>query len=238
MAATTRRCELGLVIFDCDGVLIDSEIISARMLIAALEERGVQIDLDYVSRHFLGRSYPTVMKTIRLEFGVDLPPSFEEEYRARLLQAFEDGLQVMPGVTEVLADVGRPWCVATSSSRMRARRSLEIVGLSDIVGERLYTAGDVANGKPAPDLFLHAAARMGVRPETCLVVEDSLNGIRAARAAGMAVWRFTGGSHLAGRNMTEPEDARPDARFARFADFHQIVSDAFPTNGAAAEADR
>ncbi|MFM2354354.1 MAG: hypothetical protein RLZZ528_90 [Pseudomonadota bacterium] len=211
------------VIFDCDGVLIDSEIISARMLIAALAERGVGIDLDYVATHFLGRSYPTVMKTIRVEFGVDLPPEFEEDYRARLLRAFETGLTIMPGVREVLAQVGAPWCVATSSSRVRAEKSLAIVGLTDLVGARLFTAGEVRNGKPAPDLFFHAADRMGADPSRCLVIEDSLNGIRAARAAGMAVWRFTGGAHLAGRDLSAPEGARADLEFASFADFFQIA---------------
>ena len=87
-----------LVIFDCDGVLIDSEIISARMLVDELAGLGVQIDLPYVARHFLGRSYPTVMATIRREFGLDLPPEFEDQYRSRLMAAFEDGLQIMPGV--------------------------------------------------------------------------------------------------------------------------------------------
>lgn len=211
-----------LVIFDCDGVLIDSEIISARMLVAALAGMGVAIDLAYVAHHFLGRSYPTVMKTIRSDFGVDLPPEFEEAYRARLLAAFERELRIMPHVRGVLEGVGVPWCVATSSSPGRAARSLAIVGLEALVGGRLFTAGDVARGKPAPDLFLHAAARMGAEPARCLVVEDSLNGIRAARAAGMAVWRFTGGSHLGAATAAEPEDARPDLRFASFAEFFQI----------------
>jgi HAD superfamily hydrolase (TIGR01509 family) len=211
------------VIFDCDGVLIDSEIISARMLIAALADRGVTIDLDYVAQHFLGRSYPTVMKAIRTEFGVDLPPDFEEDYRARLLAAFETGLKIMPGVREVLTGVGVPWCVATSSSRMRAERSLQIVGLAGLVGERLFTAGEVQHGKPAPDLFLHAAEELGAEPARCLVIEDSLNGIRAARAAGMAVWRFTGGTHLAGRDLSAPDGTRADLEFASFAEFFQIA---------------
>ena len=89
---------IDLVIFDCDGVLIDSEIISARMLVAELAGFGVNIDLDYVAQHFLGRSYPTVMKQIRAEFGLDLPPDFEDQYRARLMAAFAAGLTIMPHV--------------------------------------------------------------------------------------------------------------------------------------------
>ena len=208
-----------LIIFDCDGVLIDSEIISAQMLVAELAPFGVQIDLDYVARHFLGRSYPTVLRQIRNEFGLDLPEDFEARYRDRLLAAFETGLQVMPGIPALLEQLALPWCVATSSSRPRAERSLEISGLSERVGGRLYTASQVERAKPAPDLFLLAAREMGVPPARCLVIEDSLNGIRAGLAAGMEVWRFTGGSHLAGRDLTPPEDAIPARSFADFATF-------------------
>ena len=186
-----------LIIFDCDGVLIDSEIISARMLVAALAERGVQIDLTYVSRHFLGRSYPVVMQTIRKDFGLDLPPEFEADYRERLLEGFRQGLTIMPGVRDVLERLALPWCVATSSSPRRAEMSLTLVGLWPLVEGRLFTASQVAHGKPAPDLFLHAAAADGRRARpAALVIEDSLTGLQAARAAGMQVWRFTGGSHM------------------------------------------
>jgi HAD superfamily hydrolase (TIGR01509 family) len=212
-----------LVIFDCDGVILDSEIISAGMLIEELAKLGVNIDLAYVARHFLGRSYPTVMETIRREFSLTLPTEFEDIYRARLLEAFETDLKIMPHVAEVIAALRLPFCIATSSSPMRAAKSLGMVGLAHLVGPNLFTSTLVARGKPAPDLFLYAAAKMGVPPERCLVIEDSLTGIRAARASGMTVWRFTGGSHLKDRVLDEPEDARPDLRFASFADFFQIA---------------
>lgn len=211
-----------LIIFDCDGVLIDSEIISARMLVDELDRLGVRIDLPYVARHFLGRSYPTVMATIRREFGLDLPPDFEDRYRTRLLEAFQRDLTIMPGVAEVLTRLDLPFCVATSSSPRRAEMSLRLVGLWDLCGDRLFTASQVARGKPEPDLFLFAADRMGAAPGRCLVIEDSLTGIRAARAAGMEIWRFTGGSHMGPDTPEEPEDARPDLRFAGFAGFFQI----------------
>lgn len=212
-----------LVIFDCDGVLIDSEIISAQMLIDELALLGVNIDLAYVARNFLGRSYPTVMETIRQEFQLTLPPEFEEQYRARLLTSFERDLKIMPDVAGVVAALKIPFCIATSSSPIRAAKSLQLVGLGHLAGPQLFTASMVRKGKPAPDLFLHAAAQMGADPAHCLVIEDSLTGIRAARAAGMTVWRFTGGSHLAGRALDEPEDARPDFRFASFASFYDIA---------------
>ena len=213
-----------LVIFDCDGVLIDSEIISAQMLVTELQKFGVTIDLDYVATHFLGRSYPTVMNQIRAEFGLDLPPEFEDQYRERLLAAFEADLRIMPHVKGVLDDLDLPYCVATSSSPRRAETSLRLVGLEALTGHRLFTSTMVPRGKPAPDLFLHAMTAMGFdSPARCLVIEDSLNGIRAARAAGMAVWRFTGGTHLANRVLDEPLDAQPNGRFASFAGFFQSV---------------
>lgn len=220
---TDQTQSFDLVIFDCDGVLIDSEIISARMLVAELSKLGVTIDLDYVARHFLGRSYPTVMQQIRIEFGLTLPDSFEDAYREALLAAFQCDLQVVPHVREVLAGIGVPFCVATSSSPRRAAMSLGLVGLTDLVGTRLFTSTMVAHGKPAPDLFLLAAERMGADPARTLVIEDSLTGIRAGLAAGMTVWRFVGGSHLGPDTPPEPPDATPHRRLVSFASFFQIA---------------
>lgn len=222
MREGSPKLPFDLVIFDCDGVLIDSEIISACMLIDELGTLGVRVDLDYVARHFLGRSYPTVMAQIRRDFSLDLPAAFEDAYRARLLAAFERELKVMPGASEVLTALPLPCCVATSSSPRRAEQSLRMTGLWPLVEGRVFTASEVANGKPAPDLFLHAAARMGARPDRCLVIEDSLTGIRAAHAAGMEVWRFLGGSHLGAAADAEPADATPDLRFASFDQFFHI----------------
>jgi HAD superfamily hydrolase (TIGR01509 family) len=217
--------ETELVIFDCDGVLIDSEVISANMLIAELKLYGVEMDLDFVSRHFLGRSYPVVLTEVREQFGVALPDHFEADYRRRLLAAFAQDLQVMPGAAEVIARLGRPYALATSSSPQRTAQALALTGLDKVFGPRVFTASQVARGKPAPDLFLHVAAEMGVAPQACLVLEDSLNGIRAGLAAGMEVWRFTGGSHFAGLDTAEPADARPHRHLARFADFFTLRPD-------------
>jgi HAD superfamily hydrolase (TIGR01509 family) len=215
--------DFDLVIFDCDGVLIDSELISARMLVAELTRLGLSIDLTYVERNFLGRSYPVVMETIRREFGLDLPPDFEARYRENLLAAFQKELKVVPQVHEVLRAMAVPFCVATSSSPRRAEMSLALVGLSELVAGRVFTSTLVARGKPAPDLFLFAAGKMGADPARTLVIEDSLTGIRAGLAAGMTVWRFVGGSHLGPETPDEPEDARPHRRLVRFADFYQIA---------------
>nr|MCU0801830.1 HAD family hydrolase [Paracoccaceae bacterium] len=198
-------------------VLIDSEVISARQLIAELAGYGVEIDMDFVTRQFLGRSYPTVLREVRETFGVTLPDRFEADYRARLLQAFQTDLRIMPGVAQALGALPLPYCLATSSSPERLATSLALVGLTAAFAGRSFTASEVARGKPAPDLFLHAAARMGVAPARCLVIEDSLTGIRAGLAAGMQVWRFTGGSHLRGLDLTPPPDASPHRSFDDFA---------------------
>lgn len=203
-----------LIIFDCDGVLIDSEVISARMLISELKGYGVDMDMAFVSRHFLGRSYPVVLREVRERWGVALPDRFEADYRARLLAAFQRELTVMPGAAATVRALGLPYCLATSSSPERLATSLEITGLAALFAGVCFTASEVARGKPAPDLFLHAAARMGARPARCLVIEDSLNGVRAGLAAGMEVWRFTGGSHLAGLDLVPPDDAVPHVTIA------------------------
>ena len=215
--------DFDLVIFDCDGVLIDSEIISARMLVTELARLGLAIDLTYVERNFLGRSYPVVMEVIRREFGLDLPPDFESRYRENLLAVFQTELRIVPHVHGVIAAMGVPFCVATSSSPRRAEMSLGLVGLAPLIGDRVFTSTMVARGKPAPDLFLFAAAQMGADPARTLVIEDSLTGIRAGLAAGMTVWRFVGGSHLGPETPEEPEDARPHRRLVSFGDFFQIA---------------
>ena len=216
--------QIDLVIFDCDGVLIDSEVISASMLIAELAFYGVTIDLEFVSRHFLGRSYPVVLAEVRQTFGITLPDHFETDYRARLLAAFQRDLKIMPGIVTTLGRLGVRACVATSSSPERVNKSLQLVGLTDKFGTDVFTASMVAHGKPAPDLFLFTAARMGIQPENCLVIEDSLNGVRAGLAAGMQVWRFTGGSHLRGLDMGAPPNALAHRQFHDFAAFF----DGFP----------
>lgn len=225
-----------LIIFDCDGVLIDSEVISARQLIAELKGYGVDMDMAFVSRHFLGRSYPVVLREVRERWGVALPDRFEADYRERLLAAFARDLKVMPGVRDAIAALRLPYCLATSSSPERMRQSLSITGLAALFEGRTFTASEVARGKPAPDLFLHAAAKMGADPAACVVIEDSLNGIRAGLAAGMQVWHFTGGSHLAGLDLTPPDDAVPHASYAGFVALMADWPDLFDPAAARADA--
>lgn len=187
--------ETDLVIFDCDGVLVDSEPISASVLIAELGALGLTITSDYVRDHFLGRSFPTVARNIRESFAIALPEDFEMRYRSSLLARFATELKPTEGVEMLLSRLRPARCVATSSSRPRVTRSLEIAGLAPFFGDDVFTASQVERGKPAPDLFLFAAERMGVTPERTLVIEDSRPGVEAALAAGMAVMVYAGGGH-------------------------------------------
>lgn len=190
---------IDLVIFDCDGVLIDSEVISAQVLVDMLALEGVSIDLDYVYKYFLGQQFVCVKRTLLKNFSIDLPDSFEFDYRQQLLLAFEKKLRTTSGVEKILSNLNVASCVATSSSLLRTQGALGLVGLTDYFSESIYTASQVKRGKPAPDLFLFAAKRMQAEPENCLVIEDSIMGVKAATSAGMKVWRYTGASHLKSR---------------------------------------
>lgn len=218
-----RDDAIDLVIFDCDGVLIDSEVISARILVEQLGRVGVHVDFPYVQKHFLGRSWTKVAAEVRISYGLDLDSDFEERYRSELLAAFETELRAMPGVDAVIDELGVTSCVATSSSPKRARRSLFLSGLAPRFGERLFTASQVRNGKPAPDLFLFTADSMDVDPARCLVIEDSMPGVVAARAAGMQVLRFVGGSHLKGLEQGELDQNGTLAVFDKWTQFFEMA---------------
>ena len=197
-----------LVIFDLDGVLVDSEPISSRVTAAALTEAGVEISAADVCDRFLGVSTASMLRTLEAEHGWRLPESFQETLRARILKSFEHELDPVPGVAGLLDALALDRCVASSSHPERIRRSLELTGLLERVAPHLFSATMVSAGKPAPDLFLLAAARMAAEPARCLVIEDSEVGIRAAKAAGMTAYGFTGASHL------RPEAYAPRLRAA------------------------
>ncbi len=213
---------ISLIIFDCDGVLIDSEVLSARVLIDIAAEQGVRFDAQYVRDHFLGRSFPTVAQVIRDSFGVALPQEFESRYRALLLERFVQELRPMPGILDLLARLGVARCVATSSSPPRVAQSLAITGLTAHF-DHVFTASQVERGKPAPDLFLFAAAQMGVPPSECLVIEDSRPGIAAARSAGMEVVLFAGGSHMTGQSFDLDPPLKAIDSWSEFATLYPAV---------------
>ncbi|MBC3765528.1 HAD-IA family hydrolase [Neptunicella marina] len=185
-----------LVIFDCDGVLIDSEIISLKVLKGLLADLGVELDNAYFTREFLGRSFSRVKQAVKDDFNVILPDEFEQQYLNKLIQVFDQQLAPVDGIKQVLSQLNIPFCVATSSHRERTDRALKATGLTDYFGRHIYTASQVKRGKPEPDLFLFAANQHQVQAQNCLVIEDSMSGLQAGIAAGMQVWHFQGGSHM------------------------------------------
>ncbi|KJC59657.1 hydrolase [Bradyrhizobium sp. LTSPM299] len=190
----SRLPETDLVIFDCDGVLVDSEELSCRCLSDALGQIGVEMSTELALKLFLGRSTAAVVEYCRTA-GQPVPANFLTDLAGRVRETFRSQLKPIQGVGAVLAELSLPHCVASSSDLERVRFSLELTGLAAYFGQRLYTSQMVRRGKPAPDLFLHAAAEMGCEPHRALVIEDSVSGVMAAKAAGMKVWGFVGGAH-------------------------------------------
>lgn len=188
-----------LIIFDCDGVLIDSEVISTGTLRETLAAHGLNVDIDYVKKTYLGRALSVVESDYLRLVGRELAEDFEDDFLKRLFSAYRRDLQPMPGVKELLSGLTRPFCMATSSGLKRATVSLEVTGLAPFFTGKVFCASMVARGKPAPDLFLYAAERLGAGPARSLVIEDSEVGVLAGRNAGMEVWRFVGGSHFKAR---------------------------------------
>lgn len=208
-----------LIIFDCDGVLVDSEVLSCRCLSAALAGCGIDLGVEQALELFLGRSTAAVMMHYR-GLGRPIPERFAAELGASVRAAFGSELRPIEGVDSVLAALRTPFCVASSSDLDRVTFSLSVTGLASLVGTPVYTSQMVAHGKPAPDLFLYAADAMRADPRRTLVIEDSLSGVTAGKAAGMTVWGFIGGSHYRSRDgRTVLYNAGADRVFERMADF-------------------
>lgn len=184
-----------LVIFDCDGVLVDSEPISISVLLGVLAENGVVVAEGEAYDRFLGRSMATIADILHADFGLAVTDAHLEQIRADLFHRFESELKPIPGVCETLRALDMPRCVASSSQPDRIRLSLRVTGLLELLEPHIYSAAMVTRGKPFPDLFLYAARDMGVAPADCVVVEDSPAGIAAAKSAGMRALAFTGGLH-------------------------------------------
>jgi HAD superfamily hydrolase (TIGR01509 family) len=185
------------VIFDCDGVLVDSEAISNRVLAGLLTDIGLPITPEQSIEAFMGRSWKTVLAWAE-DREVPLPEGFRRRYLDAMFAAFEEELQPVPGIVAALDAITLPNCVASSASIEKMRFTLGHTGLWDRFDGRIFSATEVAHGKPAPDLFLHAAAAMGWEPAACAVVEDSPAGVEAGLSAGMTVFGYAGTTPAAG----------------------------------------
>ena len=188
-----------LVIFDCDGVLINSEDIYVNSEIEFLSNAGIQFEKRAYMEAFMGLSRDdwraTLGAIVQERNGHPLPENFFESLRAFVMQRFESELESISGVRGAVSNLELLCCVASSSPLLDLEWKLEHTGIADLFSARIFSADMVDRGKPAPDLFLHAAATLGVEPRHCVVVEDSANGVVAGKAAGMKVIGFTGGDH-------------------------------------------
>jgi HAD superfamily hydrolase (TIGR01509 family) len=200
-----------LVIYDCDGVLVDSEPIAIDVLCDMIRRLGAPVTPEIAYRRFLGHTWANVRAIIVDEFRVEVTDADAAAMNERLFDRFRTGLKPIPGVVEVIARIGPPHCVASSSIPERLRIALETTGLLSTFDPHVFSASLVKHGKPAPDLFLHVAAAMGVDPSACIVIEDSPSGVEAARRAGMRVVAFTGGGHVEPAGLRARLEAmRPD----------------------------
>jgi HAD superfamily hydrolase (TIGR01509 family) len=214
-----------LVIFDCDGVLVDSEPISFAVLREMLADAGLTFSESWAYENFLGKSMASITAMIAAEHSLMLDDDALGGMRKRLYARFEAELEPVHGVGDMLSGLPLAHCVASSSQLERIRLCLRKTGLIDYFEPNIFSASMVANGKPAPDLFLHAARNMGFPPRNCIVIEDSPAGIRAAKAAGMTVFAFTGASHAVASNLLPiVESLKPAAIFDDMAQLPGLIA--------------
>ena len=217
-----------LVIFDCDGVLIDSEVLSMEAWQEILAGYNISLSKQFFIAHFLGKSVEHVEKILKSDFCFELTDVVKKDFHALLYEKFELSLRRTPGIKNVLTNLDArhiPYCVATSSSPERTTKALKSTGLFSYFEGRIFTRSMVEKGKPAPDLFLHAAATMGIKPENCLVIEDSQPGLAAAVAAKMSCLHFTGGAHL--HNDIKADIPNDSKSLNSWDEIHSLLPDIF-----------
>jgi HAD superfamily hydrolase (TIGR01509 family) len=188
---------LQLVIFDCDGVLVDSETLAAELQVERFAEIGMPMTAGEIAERFLGRSTGFVNAAIAEHLGGPLTADRERYWEGRYRDLMNERLRPIPGVVEALAQISLPVCVASSSGAQSIALKLSLCGLAERFGDRIFSATQVQHGKPAPDLFLLAAERLGADPSRCAVIEDSPVGVQAGRAAGMRTFAYAGGGTVA-----------------------------------------
>jgi HAD superfamily hydrolase (TIGR01509 family) len=180
----------GLVIFDCDGVLVDSELITNRVFAGMLNELGIAVTLDVMFERFVGRSMPQCLELITEMLGHPVPQHFVEEYQARSTTALKSELKAVPDIETVLTAMRVPYCVASSGTHEKMQTTLGLTGLLPQFRGKMYSVTEVARSKPFPDVFLYAARQQGIAPADCAVIEDTPTGVRAGVAAGMTVFGY------------------------------------------------
>jgi HAD superfamily hydrolase (TIGR01509 family) len=179
-----------LIIFDCDGVLVNSEPISNRVMAQALSESGLPMTVESCYEHFMGRTMADCVNILGQRFDHQVADDFVERLRQRTLDALREEVEAVPCVAAALARISVPTCVASSGPLVKMTTTLQRTGLLHLFEDRLFSAAGMARGKPHPDIFLHAAEKMGAEAHACAVIEDSPVGVQAGIAAGMAVFGY------------------------------------------------
>ena len=217
------------LIFDCDGVLIDSEIVVCRIVAEELTKLGYAISTEQVIARFAGRPDHEMRAEIESDWGRPIPGSFREDVNARTYGAYGTELTIMPGIRDALNDITLPVCVASSSFPEKLQLGLQTVDLYHRFTPNILSAALVAHGKPKPDIFLFAAGWLKTSPLRCLVIEDSIPGVIAARSAGMRVIGFTGGSHCGSGHAEKLIEAGASAVFSDMRKLASMVAGAQST---------
>ncbi|MFC1658985.1 HAD family hydrolase [Pseudomonadota bacterium] len=205
------------IIWDCDGVLIDSEVLAAQTSVDLLKSYGVKINCeDYINR-FIGGRRDEIITSLEVESGIPLSKLITEEVlinrKTTILQNFKKYLNSIKNIEIVLNSLQLPMAVASGSCKERLDYSLDLVNLKPFFKDNIFSSDLVKHGKPKPDIFLYAAKKLKVNPKKCLVIEDSINGIRAAKAANMTVYAFTQGSHMSKNLKQKIQETKPDLIF-------------------------
>ena len=185
-----QMASVNLVIFDCDGVLVDSERITNIVFAEMLNELGIPVTLEDMFEQFVGNSMSYCLQSIKGLLGKPVPEEFVPEYIDRTAIALSKNLKAVDGITEVLNELRIPYCVASSGTHEKMQMTLGITNLLSYFEGKIFSVTEVQRGKPYPDVFLYAAERMGVQPDNCVVVEDTPIGVRAGLAAGMKVFGY------------------------------------------------
>lgn len=178
------------VIFDCDGVLVDSEPLANGVFVEMANELGANIDLDYAYRYFKGDSFKNCQNHVQKILDKPLPQNFEEEFRQRSFKSFTNNLKAIEGIESIIKSLEIPFCVASSGPQSKIKHNLKLTGLFDYFEGRIFSCYDINKWKPEPDIFLHAAKTMKFSINECLVIEDTIIGINAAKSGGIDVFGF------------------------------------------------
>lgn len=193
------------IIFDCDGVLVDSETISNMVFVNMANALGTHINLEYAQKYFKGSFLKDCMDHISKLIDTDIPETFEADYRKQSFEAFKTNIKPIKGIKDVVENLTIPFCVASSGPENKIRLNLELTGLLPYFENKIFSCYTINKWKPEPDIFLWAAKTMGFKPNECLVIEDSVSGVRAAKAGGFDVFGYTEHDY---NNELQPETTK------------------------------